>query len=169
MTPWIGFDLDGTLAEYGEWEGPTSIGKPIQKMVDLAKSYEKRGYTIKILTARVSSNNPSREQAYEAIVKWCYEVFGKPLEITAEKDYNMVTLFDDRCIMVKPNTGSPMKKAFAFTFPNGETVQFYSYHRLKEEEQKVIQALIKAPKERDEAYTFIHKFGWEYPKGTKNT
>ena len=48
MKPWVGFDLDGTLAEYTEWKGPTHIGKPIPKMVDLAKRYEKEGIGIKI-------------------------------------------------------------------------------------------------------------------------
>ena len=34
---WIGFDLDGTLAEYDGWKGIEHIGKPIKPMCDLIK------------------------------------------------------------------------------------------------------------------------------------
>jgi hypothetical protein len=33
---WIGVDLDGTLAIYGGWTGPRSIGEPVPKMLELA-------------------------------------------------------------------------------------------------------------------------------------
>lgn len=32
--PWIGVDLDGTLAEYHGWQGPDNIGSPVQPMVE---------------------------------------------------------------------------------------------------------------------------------------
>ena len=35
---WIGFDLDGTLAEYNGWEGIEHIGKPIKPIVEAAQS-----------------------------------------------------------------------------------------------------------------------------------
>jgi len=34
---WIGVDLDGTLAKYGEWRGVEHIGEPIPPMVDRVK------------------------------------------------------------------------------------------------------------------------------------
>jgi hypothetical protein len=49
---WIGFDLDGTLAEYGEWQGPTHIGKPIPSMIVRVKNYLDNGYEVRIMTAR---------------------------------------------------------------------------------------------------------------------
>ena len=52
--PWTGFDLDGTLAVYDEWEGIDHIGSPIKPMVDLIKKLHEQGERVKILTARVS-------------------------------------------------------------------------------------------------------------------
>lgn len=51
---WIGFDLDGTLATYDGWKGWDHIGDPIQKTVDLAKSFIAKGIEVRILTARAS-------------------------------------------------------------------------------------------------------------------
>jgi hypothetical protein len=64
-----------------------------------------QGVKVKILTARVSSNNPTRIESALAIRKWCLENFGFEIETTAEKDYNLITLYDDRCIQVISNTG----------------------------------------------------------------
>jgi len=36
--PWIGVDLDGTLAHYDGWKGPTHIGAPIHKMVQRVRA-----------------------------------------------------------------------------------------------------------------------------------
>lgn len=52
--PWIGFDLDGTLAEYDGWKGIENIGNPVKPMVDLVKQMHGEGKVVKILTARVS-------------------------------------------------------------------------------------------------------------------
>lgn len=52
--PWIGFDLDGTLARYEGWQGIEHIGEPIAEMRDLMKELDYRGQKVKIFTARVA-------------------------------------------------------------------------------------------------------------------
>lgn len=105
MKGWIGFDLDGTLAVYDGWKGPEHIGEPIPSMVELAKSFIAKGTEIKIFTARVSSNNPERIKSVCAIMDWSEKVFGRIVGITAEKDYGMIDLYDDRCHRVECNSG----------------------------------------------------------------
>lgn len=108
---WIGVDLDGTLAHYDGWIAPDHIGDPIDAMVQRVKRWLDEGRTVKIFTARVSypGNDHQREQeaglARIAIQDWCREVFGFVLDITCEKDFGMVTLYDDRCRQVELNTG----------------------------------------------------------------
>jgi hypothetical protein len=46
----IGFDLDDTLAE-GVWPSP-SIGKPIQKALDMVNFYWEKGYALYVFTSR---------------------------------------------------------------------------------------------------------------------
>lgn len=105
MTGWIGVDLDGTLAIYEGWRGPEHIGEPIKPMVDRIKQWIRQGQKVKIFTARVSSNNPDREISREAIYKWCRNNLDCTLDVTAEKDYGMIELWDDRCKQVIQNTG----------------------------------------------------------------
>ena len=101
---WIGVDLDGTIAEYGEWIGPNHIGNPVPLMVDRVKAWIKSGWTVKIVTARVYREGP-RSKVREAIDSWCLEHIGQVLEVTCEKDYDMVELWDDRAVQVVKNTG----------------------------------------------------------------
>lgn len=49
-TMWVGFDLDGTLAEYDGWKGNAHIGKPLKTMVLIAKQYHGLGKKVKIFT-----------------------------------------------------------------------------------------------------------------------
>lgn len=112
MSPWIGVDLDGTLAEYNGWVAPDQIGKPIPRMVELVKRWLDEGKDVRIFTARVGviegDSNATPEivaLVRPAIDKWCQEVFGRTLPITCTKDYGMVELYDDRCKQVIPNTG----------------------------------------------------------------
>jgi hypothetical protein len=102
---WIGVDLDATLAEYEKWQGPEHIGNPIPKMLERVKGWLEEGQEVKIFTARVSRNNPERMISLEAITAWCRKHIGRVLEVTAEKDYGMVQLWDDRCVQVIPNKG----------------------------------------------------------------
>jgi len=104
---WIGVDLDGTLAIYNGWNGTDDIGKPVEAMVHRVKGWLRNGTNVKIMTARVASNHSpeERENATRVIKKWCVEHIGKELEVTAEKDFCMIELWDDRCVRVEHNTG----------------------------------------------------------------
>lgn len=112
---WIGVDLDGTLAEHRGWLPIDVIGKPIPLMVERIKRWLAEGREIKIFTARVGADNPickiSRKQFTKAqitsiIQKWLIKECGLPaFEVTCQKDYRMLELWDDRCIQVVPNTG----------------------------------------------------------------
>jgi len=99
MKPWIGVDLDGTLAHYEGW-GHGNIGKPIPLMMRRVRRWIKKGWTVKVLTARVAhpGNRPP-------IVRWLRQHGLGHLEITAKKDLHMIQLWDDRCVQVIPNTG----------------------------------------------------------------
>lgn len=100
---WIGVDLDGTLAEYTAWKGIAHIGKPIPLMVKRVLAWRNSGYTVKIMTARASV--PEGKAPIEAWLK----KHGLPqLEITNQKDFQMIELWDDRAIQVIANRGSPV-------------------------------------------------------------
>ena len=107
---WIGVDLDGTLAEYGGWQGVRAIGKPIVPMLDRVKVWLAQGITVKIFTARMHGHGApliggGTEDALTPIQEWCLEYIGVQLEVTNKKDFGMVELWDDRCVQVIPNTG----------------------------------------------------------------
>jgi hypothetical protein len=100
--PWIAVDLDGTLAEYHGW-GDGKIGKPIPLMMNRVKEWLGEGNVVKIFTARVAFDDSQVPEIHEWLEK-----HGLPkLEITAIKDYDMIELWDDRCVQVVPNTGIP--------------------------------------------------------------
>jgi len=107
-SPWIGVDLDGTLAaDMGRhlWDadGRPKIGRPIDEMVLRVKKWLATGFTVKIFTARASS------AAQVAAIKGWLARRGLPdLEVTNVKDLNMVMLWDDRCVQVVPNAGRPI-------------------------------------------------------------
>lgn len=103
MAAWIGVDLDGTLAHYDHWKGPTHIGDPIPAMLDRVKTWLEQGHEVRIFTARVS-NDPG-DVARLAIARWCLKHLGRILLVTNVKDYGMVELWDDRAIRVERNTG----------------------------------------------------------------
>ncbi len=101
---WVGVDLDGTLAIHeSDWE--TSVGTPIQPMVDRVKKLLKKGFRIKIFTARASDL-----KQIPIVQAWCVHhglVYddGTPLEVTNVKDYSMIQLWDDRAIAIEHGTG----------------------------------------------------------------
>jgi len=101
IEPWIGVDLDGTLAEYHGWvEG--EIGKPIPLMVERVKRWFDEGENVKIFTARAAHAD---EAELQLIRNWCEVHLGRVLEITCCKDYGMTALYDDRAVQIVPNTG----------------------------------------------------------------
>lgn len=104
---WVGFDLDGTLAVWKHGDSIEQIGSPIVKMVQVLLGFQAAGIRCKIFTARVG---PCEMPAFartqrDLISAWCHKHIGNVLEITNEKDFKMVLLFDDRAIAVQPNTG----------------------------------------------------------------
>lgn len=109
---WIGVDLDGTLAEHREWRGPAHIGAPIPKMVARVKQWLADGEDVRIFTARVGGHQTAAEVAIaqDAIRRWCHDHIGQVLPITAEKDYDMVALWDDLAVQVVPNTGEAIEE-----------------------------------------------------------
>jgi len=110
---WIGFDLDGTLAEYNGWKGIEHIGKPVKRMCDLAKELHSDGEEVKIVTARVAPRQDGADssKARKYIEQWCEQNLGFVPEITHEKDSLMENLYDDRVVQVIPNTGVPIEDA----------------------------------------------------------
>jgi hypothetical protein len=102
-SPWIGVDLDGTLArDLGNSRGD-EIGSPIEPMLLRVKRWIDEGRTVKIFTARASS---PRQVA--AIKQWLTAVGLPDLEVTNVKDQRMIELWDDRCVQVMPNEGEPI-------------------------------------------------------------
>jgi len=112
-TPWVGFDLDGTLAEYDHWVNYCHIGKPIEPMVKYIRYLHERGTLVKIVTARVApkatdNSKPgggTQEECREVIRKWCQKYLGFTPEVTHEKDHLMIELYDDRVKQVIRNKG----------------------------------------------------------------
>ena len=105
-TPWIGVDLDGTLAH--DDTGSRSlgeIGSPIKPMLNRLIKWIAEGKTVKIFTARASS--PKQV----AMVKRWLASHGLPdLEVTNVKDLRMIELWDDRCVQVMTNRGEPISQ-----------------------------------------------------------
>lgn len=108
MNPWIGVDLDGTLAEYHGWQGPEHIGAPIPAMVERIKRWLGAGKDVRIFTARVGGDPLEAFHQRHIIQVWCAEHVGCALPVTATKDYGMVELWDDRAVQVIANTGESL-------------------------------------------------------------
>jgi hypothetical protein len=104
VSGWIGVDLDGTLAEYDEWRGPTEIGAPVPAMVERVKRWLGEGREVRIFTARAFLG-PGQDLVVRAIQEWSREHLGAVLLITCIKDFGMIELWDDRAVSVEPNTG----------------------------------------------------------------
>jgi len=104
---WIGVDLDGTLAYYAGWDPDNlGIGEPIPAMLERVKFWVANGHTVKIMTARVAHEHGSAFVRQE-IEEWCLKHIGRKLEVTCQKDYAMIELWDDRAVRVKANEGVP--------------------------------------------------------------
>ena len=116
MNGWIGVDLDGTWAEYHGWQGPEHIGPAVPSMTKRIQAWIAAGIEVRVFTARVSHDGTERrkQDAIKARIHidlWVQEQLGFPLEITNEKDYGMLELYDDRCVQVEENTGKLIGKS----------------------------------------------------------
>jgi hypothetical protein len=101
---WRGIDLDGTLAKYTEYTGPTVIGEPIPLMVERVKKWLSLGEDVRIFTARVADQT-TRSAVTVAIQNWCILHIGQILPITNKKDHQCIEIWDDRAVQVILNTG----------------------------------------------------------------
>lgn len=112
MKPWIGVDLDGTLAHMGTGHFDGSIGEPIPSMVDMVRDFLSAGWDVKIFTARVSPKSrhngdgtTSVSEQISMVKEWTKKYIGQELDVTCEKDYGMHCLYDDRARQVLFNQG----------------------------------------------------------------
>jgi len=105
-TPWIGVDLDGTLAhEIPDSQDPDQIGEPVQAMMQRVLAWIDQGQTVKIFTARASVPRQI------ILVKEWLKQHGLPdLEVTNAKDFKMIELWDDRAVQVTRNSGEPLSQ-----------------------------------------------------------
>ena len=99
--PWIGVDLDGTLAESHAWQGYDYIGKPIAREMRRVKRWLKQGKKVKIFTSRVEVG----ARAIKPIHQWLKKHGLPKLEVTNIKDSGLVEIWDDLAVRVEENTG----------------------------------------------------------------
>ena len=102
-------DLDGTLAQYDDWEGLFHLGDPIPGAVEFTKKLAADGSKIVIFTRRMHyidndlSNSNERAEVYNMIAEWLdhhgfawdeiYEGQGKP---------DGTAFIDDRGVACRP-------------------------------------------------------------------
>lgn len=98
--PWIGVDLDGTLAVWDARSTIARIGRPVPQMLELVTHMVADGMRVKIFTARAED-----PEQIPLIRKWLRRNGLPELEITNVKDYEMQRLYDDRAVQVEQNTG----------------------------------------------------------------
>lgn len=99
-TPWIGVDLDGTLAKFSAWRGISHIGKPVPEMMARVHRWRQEGRKVKIFTARAA-----HEEYLPPIRKWLKKHKLADMEITNELDPYVMEIWDDRAIQIVSNTG----------------------------------------------------------------
>lgn len=103
--PWVGYDLDGTLAEHSDKPMPF-IGPPVPAMVEHLLQTVASGKEVRIFTARASTPDFNTYALHRRIIDaWCTLNLGRTFEITCVKDIHMEALYDDRAFHVVPNTG----------------------------------------------------------------
>lgn len=112
--PWVGVDLDGTLAVAPEGSfDPTVIGEPVPAMVEFIKELISTGTKVKVFTARLNGSSGDPVGVARAIRKWTKKHLGVPLEATAEKDYLCVGYFDDSAHQVIRDKGTLLEALYA--------------------------------------------------------
>jgi hypothetical protein len=94
---WIGVDFDGTLARD---DGYTWPPPPVPAMVERVKGWLAEGREVRLVTARAADL-----EWYPDLIDWMNAHLGQRLEITNQKDYGMIELWDDRAVRVARNTG----------------------------------------------------------------
>lgn len=145
---WIGIDLDGTLAEYLGWQGMGHIGEPIAPMVERVKAWLAEGKDVRIFTARVCSSQSQEDLDVflREYTRWCFQVFGRQLPVTSEKDWKMIKLWDDRCVQIMPNIGIMVQDALARevqSMKNDDVKRRARIAELEAERDRLREALVK--------------------------
>jgi hypothetical protein len=103
---WVGVDLDGTLARddaEGHFLPPYPLGEPIPEMIEMVKSLLTAGVKVKIFSARAIE-----PESIPMIQSWAEKQGLGRLEVTNQKDYDLIRYYDDRAIQVVPNQGKPV-------------------------------------------------------------
>jgi hypothetical protein len=106
---WIGFDFDGTLSRddgEGHFEPPYPLGKPVPEMVATVKSLLDAGVKVKIFSARACEPHN-----ISLIQDWTERHGLGRLEVTNQKDYDLIRFYDDRAIQIVPNKGRSIASA----------------------------------------------------------
>jgi hypothetical protein len=107
--PWVGVDLDGTLAHWedGYGAGDTPIGQAVEPMLARVRAWLAVGLTVKIFTARAAEKDQ-----IPVVREWLRQHGLHELEITNAKDCDMVEMWDDRAVTVVRNTGVGIRPIF---------------------------------------------------------
>jgi hypothetical protein len=97
-------DFDGTLAV---WRGNYDVlGPPILPMIRRVQEWLRKGYEVKIFTARVSHKDEVKNEVVRDVLRgWCESHIGKQLEVTNVKDFNCIEIWDDKAVTVIKDTG----------------------------------------------------------------
>jgi hypothetical protein len=101
--PWIGVDLDGTLAKYHDNIVGNMIGEVVEPMKSLILDWIEEDIEVKIFTARLTTGD--KNTAIKNIQNWLVKNGMPKLDVTNVKDYYMMELYDDRAVQVEFNTG----------------------------------------------------------------
>lgn len=145
---YVAFDLDGTLAQSGMGGG--QIGPPIPgDALNTFQQLIRAGVPVKIITARVSPRTSSDPQGEtQRIQQWLYENFGQVIPVQADKDHNMIQLFDDKAKEVEPGTGAIDEEDEEFG--EKETKSYGKNNEdLPEELQNVLKELVSKYEKED--------------------
>ena len=107
-------DLDGTLAHYETFLGPTVIGEPVPKMLQKVKDWLSFGDEVCIFTTRMGPASEfcpegTKDQIAKAIKEWCVKHIGQELPVTGEKGFFDVGYDDNICRIIK-NTGMTVEE-----------------------------------------------------------
>ena len=162
---WIGVDLDGTLAYHNKFRGYDHIGKPIPIMLYRVKKWVEKGYRVKVVTARASDPD-----AIPVVRSWLKKHGLGNLEITNQKDYDMIELWDDRAVRVMSNTGNPIIYPSVLGLPLAPLVEFDEVY-LNNSRSKRMPAYIKGEKltPQKRPNLFVRMFMAMSGKKTANT
>ena len=100
---WVGVDLDGTLSRddaAGHFLPPYPLGEPIPEMIAMVQSLLQAGITVKVFSARACE-----PESVPVIQAWAEKHGLGRLEVTNQKDFDLIRFYDDRAIQVIPNQG----------------------------------------------------------------